>query len=113
MILSDWIKERRRIHDAATGGWECDEEDGGNFWTGGGRSDFHLTPDDARSAVDAHNTLPAALTMIEKVLEVHKETAHGECTTCVECVYDDGYEADFSPVEYPCPTVRAIEGPIK
>lgn len=69
--LNDYINERVRIHDAATGGWEHDpEEDGGTFWAGLGRSDFHLNTEDAAAAVDAHNESPKAWAALKAVLEM-------------------------------------------
>lgn len=117
--LNDWLKERRRIHDAATEGpWESHGTTAATAWSGAG--DYsgpvddrepvaNASPEDVSAIVDAHSTLPALLTAAENVLELHTETVHGECSICFECTYNDGYEVDYSPYDYPCPTVRSIE----
>lgn len=51
--------------------------------------------------------------LLEQVLELHTETVHGECAICFECTYDDGYEVDYSPFDYPCPTVQSVRSAIE
>lgn len=126
--VNEWLKERRTIHDAGTpkaqGRWSY-RVDQGDFDAPimDGKGDYlGCSPDDgvragfdtevAEHIADAHNTLPNLLTAVENVLELHTETVHGECAICFECTYDGAYEADYSPLDYPCPTVRAIEGAI-
>lgn len=97
--LNEWIKERRRIHKATTEGpWGL-----------------------SSAERDALYTLPAALTMIEKVLERHRpvrgETRRSPdvCAECDELIGEPGYDCG-GVVDWPCPTVRdlnlAIEGAI-
>lgn len=126
---TEWLKERRRINGEATEGpweWEPEIVTQAKFrpakvssvgWAGYPVNDAVEMPvpgttADAIAIVDAHDTLPPLLSAMEKVLELHQETTHGECAICFECVNDDGYESDFSSVEWPCPTIRAIEGAI-
>lgn len=82
--VNEWIKERRRIREHA------------------------LTPDER---ADTEYAYPALLTAVEKVLELHKpvESMHGDylCSTCAE--RDNCTVA----MDWPCATVRAIEGAIK
>lgn len=117
--LNEWLKERRTIHDAAgREQWEKRlHEYDYQVWAVGTYDDVpvsHGSPrPDADAIVDAHNTLPPLLPAVEKVLELHKETVHGECAIRFECVYDDGFEREYSPLPWPCPNVRAIEGAIK
>lgn len=127
--LNEWISERRRIHEAATEGpWAVDgpaqagpddslivypKNDAGAI--------AYVQPawDDADSIVDGHNTLPTALTMIEKVLERHRpvrgETRRSPdvCAECDELIGEPGYDCG-GVVDWPCPTVQdlssAIEG---
>lgn len=105
--VKSWIEERRAIRSYTTEAWEHDRhEDGGNFWAGGGRSDFHLTVDDAAFCVDAHRNFPSALDALNAVLELHVKETGGT---------PDGGVADVCScgVSYwPCPTVQAIEGAI-
>ena len=132
--LSEWIKERRAIHDAATEGpWAVDgpaqagpddslvvypKNDAGAI--------AYVQPawDDADSIVDAHNNLLTLLAAVENVLELHKpverrkwwarrwekKTVCEECTSMVNKLAE--WEHEETEVEYPCPTVRAIEGAI-
>ena len=117
--LNEWLKERRRIHGAATEGpWAIDgpaqagpddslvvypKNDAGAI--------AYVQPawDDADAIVDAHNVaVPVLLTAVEKVLELHKPEETG---------VGDQYwkEPDYCPMcseYYPCPTVRAIGGAI-
>ncbi|MCF2588941.1 hypothetical protein [Brevibacterium sp. UCMA 11752] len=84
--LTEWIKERRRIHDAATEGpWAKEEDEAwgdtyaslsiqrvGEAWDS---DPAHaccdpLDGENVLAIVDAHNTLPALLTAVENVLEV-------------------------------------------
>lgn len=133
--LTDWINERRNIHNAATHlsaePWESQAE-GWAVISSGPDSIFHayseeiecpicgapdqngepeiaIEFDTERAIVDAHNTLPALLTAVENVLELHQATETG---------VGDQYwkEPDYCPMcseYYPCPTVRAIEGAIR
>ena len=69
-------------------------------------------------------SLPKALTAIRAVLELHKPVKHRdytgsdrrENTACEECTLLVNKYAEWDHeetyVEYPCPTVRAIEGVI-
>lgn len=78
--VTEWIKERRRIHD---------------------EGHFEMLRDTA--IADAHNTLPALLTALEKVLELHfPQFDNPGIDWCWEC-----------DKTWPCDTVRAIEGAIK
>lgn len=115
--VKSWIEERREVREATTEAWEHDAiKDGGNFWTGGGRSDFHLTVDDAAFCVDAHRNFPRALDALNKVLELHvPETEYGPDYysgkyPCVECNLSD--QEGLHPTLWPCATVQAIEGAI-
>lgn len=83
--MTEWLKERRTIHDSATGGeWrrhECkpcadrgsedlsiwSEDDPVAQWLDSGNPNQRADRD---AIVDAHNTLPALLTAVENVLEV-------------------------------------------
>lgn len=152
--LNDWINERRRIHAKGSAGhWASGEKNWDEpydttlvydvFHNGDTMDRDHVADasyDNAEVIVDAHNTLPALLTAVEKVLKLHKpvhqvfswqaggttaydpcETCHGkagvhECGcwadkdlvyTCAECRDDKGRDIDW-----PCATVRAIEGAI-
>lgn len=131
-----WIKERRDIHSAATDGpwaiWE-DLKDGGFVHVGdeagvipegamATSEDGPFNPTakcyvrpDATAIVDAHNvTVPTALSMVEAVLELHRPEAFEDAYSmqsgfmCESCYDPDKNEW----IEYPCPTVRAIEGAI-
>lgn len=88
--LHEWLKERRSIHDATPRGvWEL-----------------------SSAERDAFYNLPALVTAVEKVLELHKpeffSTKYergkevGELHVCMEC-----------EMYAPCPTACAIEGAIK
>lgn len=105
--IEDWITERRRIHGAATEGpWEA-----GSGWV----FTSPIYPDDNRlsdvfgmsfadaerqsdekvrgqlnteSIVDAHNSLPRALTVIEEVLKLHRPV------TRYSLVGDEGWSFD-------------------
>lgn len=114
--LNEWIKERRRIHDAATEGpWvytvygvEAPEPPNPED-----RFDMmaeviartELKHEDTNAIVDAHNNLPALLAAVENVLELHQpeylirdgERIPANCTVC-------------EPWTWPCKTVLAIEG---
>lgn len=103
--LNEWLKERRAIHELGNdvllrNSYELERE-----------TDLGIR--DAKAVEDGFNTLPTLLTAVENVLKLHTETVHGECAICFECTYNDGYEVDYSPFDYPCPTVQAIEGAIK
>ena len=120
--LTEWIKERRRIHRGGWSGtwtWSLGELDKATLTATGGHVDFDLIRDDEfrgpsevlDEIVDAHNVAtPAALTAIEKVLELHQRGKDGKCVECFHM-----YHGDWGAyrVEYPCATVRAIEGAIK
>ena len=105
-----WIEERRTYSDLAAGHWirtghdiYC-RDDGKEIgeWA-------YLS--DAEAIVDAHNTLPALLTAVEKVLELHKPEAFEDAYSmqsgfmCESCYDPDKNEW----VEWPCPTAQAIE----
>ena len=53
------------------------------------------------SAADDPTALVAA---VEAVLGQHEPDVFGDCDTC-----GSSYCGDFVPVEYPCPTVTAIQ----
>ena len=115
--LNEWIKERRRIHDAATEGpWEAHGTTAATAWSGA--SDYsgpiddrepvaNASPEDVSAIVDAHNSLPSLLTAVENVLKRHQpkylirdgEWFPANCTVC-------------EPWTWPCLTVQAIEGAI-
>lgn len=119
--MTEWLKERRTIHNAATEGpWAIGSWRDRTFQHHmtiepevGSRTIGDVTDDhqgNATAIVDAHNTLPALLTAVENVLEVHQPkylVSHGEWIPgyCKEC-----YSHDWT---WPCATVRAIEGEIK
>lgn len=137
--LSEWIKERRRIHNAATEGpWYKTPNDrilsesvqwpeGDDYDVAGGLGRDGAVVEaihdfDGNAITDAHNTLPALLTAVENVLELHKpverrkwwagrwekKTVCEECTSMVNELAE--WEHEETEVEYPCPTVQAIEG---
>ena len=99
--LTEWIKERRTIHENATqgGAWET-----------------------SSAERDAFYNLPALLTAVEKVLERHRpvrgETRRSPdvCAECDELIGEPGYDCG-GVVDWPCPTIQdlslAIEGAIQ
>lgn len=112
--LTEWLKERRRIHDEATEGlyfqhWGGQNQNGDytesiliDEQSGDGLA-YGLPDSDGEAIVDSHNTLPALLTAVEKVLELHGPVAsdvEGDRPHCHLCGY------------WPCDTYRAIEGAI-
>lgn len=116
--VNEWIKERRRIHDAATEGpWAIDgpaqagpddslvvypKNDAGAI--------AYVQPawDDADAIVDAHNVaVPVLLTAVEKVLELHQKAGQEGRWLCTFCS-----QSLRTHVMYPCAPVRAIEGAI-
>lgn len=111
--MTEWIKERRRIHNVATGGvWVHDEYTGveGIVYPDTAFAEAVADcgdRDDSAAIVDAHNTLPALLTAIENMLKLHQpeylirdgEWGPANCAVC-------------EPWTWPCATVRAIEGAI-
>lgn len=126
--VNEWLKERREIHDEATEGpWE--DSGGGEIdqhWSCptpsrevvstdvsctsfcyGGSARGILEDEDSAAIVDAHNTLPALLTAVEKVLELHQKAGQEGRWLCTFCS-----QSLRTHVMYPCPTVRAIEGAI-
>ena len=88
--VKSWIEERREVQRAARG-----------------ESEFDQTLDSVRM-------FPRALTALEQVLELHKPEAFEDAYSmqsgfmCESC-YDPGKN---EWVEWPCPTVQAIEGAI-
>ena len=48
--------------------------------------------------------VPVLVAAVEAVLAIHERNDDGDCDTC-----GSSYCADFVPVEYPCPTVTAIQ----
>lgn len=123
--LNDWINERRRIHAKGSAGhWASGEKNWDEpydttlvydvFHNGDTMDRDHVADasyDNAEVIVDAHNTLPALLTAVEKVLKLHKPVCVGTLRVKGEansprygCVACNGH--------YPCQTVRAIEGAI-
>lgn len=102
--MNDWINERRRIHNAANLYGQDEVHPRGSV------DDKTIDRIEANNAFsyDAHNTLPALLTAVENVLELHQPEETG---------VGDQYwkEPDYCPMcseYYPCQTVRAIEGAI-
>ena len=67
-----------------------------------------------RAMTDAHSMFPRALNALEQVLELHKPEAFEDAYSmqsgfmCESCYDPDKNEW----VEWPCPTVQAIEGAI-
>lgn len=125
--LTEWIKERRRIHaKGSTGYWASDEKNWDEpydttlvydvFHNGDTMDRDHVADasyDNAEVIVDAHTTLPALLTAVENVLELHvPETEYGPDYysgnyPCVECNRSD--QEGLHPTPWPCPTVEAIQ----
>lgn len=97
--IKQWVDERRAIR------------------AGGGDDMGVNSPKSVRAIVDAHNTLPAALSAIEAVLELHKpyewSFGYGPVYSCTECSRLGGNLGKEEEAEWPCPTVQAIEGAIK
>lgn len=91
--LNEWLNERRTIR------------------AGGGDDMGVNSPKSVRAIVDAHNTLPAALTAIEKVLEVISkiDREHSKAPG------DDAYADGMCDAAYMFDTAlsEAIEGAIK
>lgn len=115
--MTEWIKERRRIHNVATGGvWVHDEYTGveGIVYPDTAFAEAVADcgdRDDSAAIVDAHNALPALLTAVEKVLELHQAVYLG--TLRIKGEPDDiRYGCVVCNSHYPCQSVRAIEGAI-
>ena len=120
--LEAWLAERRAVHAAATEGpWrvgaEGSEGSRVNSDTGDLRADSRpilncngrVQPEDgsnARFVVDAHNTVPILLAMVEAVLELHQRDEHGQCTQCWDSVIGEIRE------DWPCAELRALEAVI-
>ena len=128
--LEAWLAERKRIHAAATKGvWEVgevinwgDENDVPQVpvlsnnraitWDDHGGEVFK--PEDGTAIVDAHNvTVPALVAMVEAVLGQHRpvevEPSDTICGGCSNRLPNGRY---MPIVEFPCPTVRALEAVI-
>lgn len=124
--VTEWIKERRRIHGAATPGkWEDRLDDLTDemrvvqeheyvreiAWTGEVFGEYDRV--NAVAIADAHNTLPALLTALEKVLGLHKpfewSFGYGPVYSCEECSRLGGNPGKEDEAEWPCPTVQTIE----
>ncbi|WP_181272809.1 hypothetical protein [Brevibacterium oceani] len=58
---------------------------------------------------DSRANFPRALTAIEAVLGVHRPDQNGECGECTVIHHGNWH---VYHLEYPCPTVRVIEGAI-
>lgn len=104
-----------KIYDRActTCGRKISDHDANECWNYEAHGENYATAKaDAERGI-AKIKADAALTAVEKVLELHTETVHGECAICFECTYDDGYEVDYSPFDYPCPTVQSVRSAIK
>ena len=56
----------------------------------------------------AIHDVPRLVAVVEAVLGQHEPDVFGDCDTC-----GSSYCGDFVPVEYPCPTVTAIERALK
>ena len=81
--LNEWLKERRRIHDAAPrGAWET-----------------------SSAERDAFYNLPALLTAVEKVLALHQQVPNSASALYPNPLCTCGQN-------YPCQFVRAVEGAI-
>lgn len=100
--LNEWLKERRVYAGWSPGHWirsghgiYC-RDDGKEIaeWS-------YLS--DAEAIVDAHNTLPALLTAVENVLELHQRVPNSTSALYPNPLCTCGQN-------HPCPTVRAIEG---
>ena len=84
--VNEWLKERRTIHDAAPrGAWET-----------------------SSAERDAFYNLPALLTVVENVLELHTRIVTdrhvaGPTAVCEQCSEDRMFAL------WPCETVEAIE----
>ena len=63
---------------------------------------------EAMSCHLAEVDIPALVAAVEAVLGQHEPDVFGDCDTC-----GSSYCGDFVPVEYPCPTVTAIERALK
>ena len=65
-----------------------------------------LSADKADLEFIAHSRadIPALVAAVEAVLGQHEPDVFGDCDTC-----GSSYCGDFVPVEYPCPTVTAIQ----
>lgn len=133
--IESWLAERRSIHAAATEGpWEADGTEISQHWSrpepwavvasneiacmafcygGSARGIEH--EEDANAAVDAFNTLPALVAMVEAVLGQHRpvevEPSDTICsdTICGGCSNRLPNGRYVLIVGFPCPTVRALE----
>lgn len=125
MNANDWIKDRRSIHGAATEGpweWEGESNDAwpqsDNSLMAGGEaavigwgydaSGIMVDDEDATAIADALNNLPALLSAIEAVLELHTRIVTdrhvtGPTAVCEQCSEDRMFAL------WPCETVEAIE----
>lgn len=102
--LNEWLKERRTIHDAATEGrWhKLTRTDEGPAvvtdrsgmlppeWVAYAGMCSGEDDENARAIVDAHNTLPALLTAVEKVLEAIAQIDREYSKAPGENAYADG-----------------------
>ena len=115
--MNEWLKERRRIHNAATERpWVHDEYTGveGIVYPDTAFAEAVADcgdRDDSAAIVDAHNTLPALLTAVENVLEAIAQIDREYSKAPVRNAYADGmcdaaYMFDKALSE-------AIEGAIK
>lgn len=128
--LEAWLTERKAVHSKATEGpWEADGTEISQHWSrpepwavvasneiacmafcygGSARGIEH--EEDANAAVDAFNTLPALVAMVEAVLGQHRpvevEPSDTICGGCSNRLPNGRY---MPIVEFPCPTVRALE----
>lgn len=119
--IGTWLAERKRIHAAAT------EESDGKEWLAARYTlvagDDPGDPDEiigdirrrqyATAIADAHNHLPAFIRGWEAVLGVHQpvevEPSDTICGGCSNRLPNGRY---MPIVEFPCPTVRALEAVI-
>lgn len=121
--VNEWLKERRDIHDAATEGpWYKTPNDrilsesvqwpeGDDYDVAGGLGRDGAVVEaihdfDGNAIADAHNNLPALLTAVENVLELHQRVPNSTSALYPNPLCTCGQN-------HPCPTVRAIEGAIK
>lgn len=127
--VNDWLKERRAIHNAATEGpWYKTPNDrilsesvqwpeGDDYDVAGGLGRDGAVVEaihdfDGNAIADAHNTLPALLTAVEKVLELHTKSPGVRWYGIPRADKSEHYcMADREA--WPCSTRRAFEGAIK
>lgn len=112
--IESWIDERKRIHAAA----ELFTESSPMSYDLSKRNEYELYEKRVKSnqefILDAHNvTVPALVAMVEAVLGQHRpvevEPSDTICGGCSNRLPNGRY---MPIVEFPCPTVRALEAVI-